>query len=96
MQGHSLINHIIAFVLFSSHRAQRTGRGGRVKLHAGLLKNPGFDSLVVDAQQVERPADVVLFAHAQPAPHLRHAGTAHQGHGHPHPQQADGQQRRND
>ena len=33
-------------------------------LNAGLFKNPALDFVVMDAQQVERPSDVILFSDA--------------------------------
>ena len=39
---------------------QASGCGG-VEFHAGLLKNPPFNALVVDPQQVQRETLAMLF-----------------------------------
>ena len=45
------------------NNAQLAGFCLGIKLHPGLLQNPRLDALMVNAQQIQGAADVVLFAH---------------------------------
>ena len=47
------------------HHTQATSPGGlRIKHNPGLFQYPSIHLFVVHAQQIQRAADVVLFAHA--------------------------------